>query len=69
MFFETTITVPLTRLRGLISLIEKIQTQAQEKNISDETILTARLAPDMLPFAKQIQIVSDNAKGMASRMA
>lgn len=69
MFFETTITVPLTRLRGLISLIEKIQPQAQEKNISDETILTARLAPDMLPFAKQIQIVSDNAKGMASRMA
>ncbi|MFZ2255378.1 MAG: DUF1993 domain-containing protein [Patescibacteria group bacterium] len=31
-------------------------------------MLDARLAPDMLPFSRQIQIATDNAKGMASRL-
>lgn len=69
MFFETTITLPLTRLRGLHSLIEKVEIQAKEKNITEESILSARLALDMFPFVKQIQIATDNAKGMASRLA
>jgi hypothetical protein len=30
--------------------------------MTDADILSLRLAPDMLPFVKQIQIVSDNAK-------
>jgi uncharacterized protein len=37
--------------------------------MTDADILALRLAPDMFPFSKQIQIVSDNAKGMASRLA
>lgn len=69
MFFETAITLPLTRLRGLHSLIEKVETEAKEKNITEESILSARLAPDMFPFVKQIQIATDNAKGIASRLA
>ena len=69
MFYESTITLPLTRLRGLVVLLEKIEPQVKEKNMSDTDILALRLAPDMFPFAKQIQIATDNAKGMASRMA
>lgn len=69
MFFESTITLPLARLRGLIVLLEKIESQANEKNMTDADVLGLRIAPDMFPFAKQIQIVTDNAKGMASRMA
>lgn len=37
--------------------------------MNDETILGLRLAPDMFPFVKQIQIASDNAKGMAARLS
>lgn len=69
MFYESTITLPLTRLRWLVVLLEKIEPQVKEKNMSDADILGLRLAPDMFPFAKQIQISTDNAKGMASRMS
>jgi hypothetical protein len=68
MFFETTITLPVARIKALISLIEKIQVQAKEKGIDDITILNYRLTEDMFPFSKQIQIASDNAKWMASRL-
>lgn len=69
MFYQTTVTLPISRMKALISLIDTITTQAQEKNMSDETILALSLSPDMLPFAKQIQIISDNAKGMVSRLS
>lgn len=69
MFYESTITLPLTRLKGLKVLLEKIEPQLETKNMTDADVLALRLAPDMFPFAKQIQIASDNAKWMASRMA
>lgn len=69
MFYESTVTLPMKRLKGLVVLIEKIEPQLSEKNMSDADVLALRLAPDMFAFAKQIQIATDNAKGMASRMA
>ena len=62
MFYQTAVSLPVSRMNALISLLEKVEIQAKEKNISDADILALRLAPDMLPFARQIQIVSDNAK-------
>lgn len=62
-------TLPTLRLKALRSLLEKVESQAKEKGINDATILDFRLAPDMLPLVKQIQIATDNAKGMASRLA
>ncbi len=69
MFYQTLVTLPTLRMKALLSLLEKVKIQASEKGIDDTTLLAYRLAPDMLPFARQIQIVSDNAKWMASRMA
>jgi uncharacterized protein len=57
------------RLKALIVLIDKVQAEAQSKGMDESTLLDARLAPDMFPFARQIQIVTDNAKGMACRLA
>lgn len=56
-------------MKALISLLETVEIQTKEKWMTDADILSLRLAPDMLPFVKQIQIVSDNAKWMASRLA
>jgi hypothetical protein len=56
-------------MRSMISILNKAQSWALEKEISEDDVLTARLAPDMLPFANQIRIMSDNAKGMASRLS
>jgi hypothetical protein len=36
---------------------------------TDEDILQARLAPDMFPFVRQVQIASDNAKSISARLA
>ncbi|GAB0174295.1 MAG: DUF1993 domain-containing protein [Candidatus Altimarinota bacterium] len=69
MFYDAVITLPKARLKGLLSLIEKIESQVKEKNMIDAEVLNLRLAPDMFSFAKQIQIATDNAKGMASRLA
>jgi len=69
MFYQTVVILPTLRIKALLSLLEKVRIQASEKGIDDATLLAYRLAPDMLPFSRQIQIISDNAKWMASRMS
>lgn len=69
MFYQTAVTMTSLRLKALIILIDKVQAEAQSKGMDESTLLDARLAPDMFPFARQIQIVTDNAKGMACRLA
>ena len=69
MFYQATITLPIVRLQWLLSLLDKVEIQAKEKGMSDTDVLELRLAPDMFALVKQIQIATDNAKGMASRMA
>ncbi len=46
----------------LSSLIDKADAFAAEKKIDPAVLVNARLAPDMLPFAGQIQRASDTAK-------
>lgn len=56
-------------LKTALHLIEKAQEFSKEKNVKEETILGLRLIADMFPFVKQIQIVSDNAKGAFARLS
>lgn len=60
------ITRALTNLRAILA---KADAHAQSKKIDASVFLNGRLAPDMLPLAKQVQIVSDNAKGIVARLA
>lgn len=69
MFYQATITLPTLRLRALLSLLDKVEIQAKEKWMTDAEVLDLKLTPDMFSLVKQIQIATDNAKGMASRMA
>ncbi|MBZ9654814.1 DUF1993 domain-containing protein [Phyllobacterium lublinensis] len=52
----------------LSSLIEKAEAYAAEKKIDPTVFVNARLAPDMLPFAGQIQRASDTAKATIGRL-
>ncbi len=63
--------VPLLKqlLRSLDAVLGKAEAHAREKNIDPAVLLQARLYPDMLPLTKQVQIASDNAKGIAARLA
>lgn len=64
-------TIPLLlRTQSTLShLINKAEAFMVEKGMNEADILGARLAPDMFPFVKQIQIATDNAKGIAARLA
>lgn len=58
--------------RGLTSLLawlDKAEAHAQARKFDVSQFLSMKLAPDMLPFTRQIQIASDGAKGCVSRLA
>ncbi len=60
----------LTRgLENLAAILHKAAAHAEAKKIAPEVFLNARLAPDMFPLVRQVQIVSDTAKGCAARLA
>lgn len=56
-------------LGSLDAILDKAAAYAEARKIAPQVLLTARLAPDMLDFTKQIQIASDNAKGISGRLA
>ncbi len=59
-------TPPMIRmLEALSKIIDKAVAETKDVN----GLLEARLAPDMHPFPRQIQIASDAAKGCAARLA
>ncbi len=59
-----------TRMLGhLLNWLDKADAHAAAKKFDPANYLTARLAPDMLPFTKQIQIACDAAKLGVARLA
>ncbi|HME68430.1 MAG TPA: DUF1993 domain-containing protein [Myxococcota bacterium] len=56
-------------LGNLLTWLDKAELHAQAKKFDVNVLLTARLAPDMLPFATQIQIAADAAKFGVARLA
>lgn len=52
-------------LTNLSAMIDK----ALAAGVTEATLLDARLAPDMHPFPRQIQMASDSAKGAIARLA
>ena len=56
-------------LGSLAHVLSKAEANATERKIDLQVFVNARLAPDMLPLKRQVQIASDNAKGMTSRLA
>jgi hypothetical protein len=56
-------------LTQLLHVMEKGVANAKARNFDTAVLVTARLAPDMLPFVKQIQLASDFAKNSMARLA
>ena len=56
-------------LGQVLTFIDKAAAYAEAKKFDSTVLVNARLAPDMLPFSKQIQIASDNAKFGVARLA
>jgi hypothetical protein len=59
-----------THTLGNLSLIlEKAAANAAQRKFDPGVLLSARLAPDMLPLTRQVQIASDIAKNSVARLA
>lgn len=59
----------MTKMLKQLSLwIDKAAAFADQKKIDIDVLLNARLAPNQYHFIKQIQVVSDMAKGGAARL-
>ena len=56
-------------LNNLSNILDKAQAHADAKKIDPAVLTQFRLFPDMLNFARQIQIASDTAKGVVARLA
>ena len=56
-------------LTNLDKVLTKAESDAEKRKIDPQVLVNGRLAPDMLPLVRQVQIMSDQAKGGASRLA
>jgi hypothetical protein len=56
-------------LTQLLVVMEKGVANAKTRNFDPNLFVTQRLAPDMLPFARQVQLASDFAKNSMARLA
>jgi uncharacterized protein len=56
-------------LGNLSALLEKGLAHARERKFEPAVLLNARLAPDMFPLTRQVQIACDVAKNSVARLA
>ena len=56
-------------LTALKTILAQASEHAASKSIEPDALLQARLAPDMFPLLKQVQIAADFSRGIAARLA
>jgi uncharacterized protein len=56
-------------LNALSAVLDKAAAFAAAKKIDPSVLLNSRLAPDMFPLTRQVQLATDLAKNGASRLA
>ena len=63
--------VPVFRqmLLALSAVLAKGEAHAEARNVKPEVLLQARLAIDMLPLVRQVQVACDFANSVSARLA
>lgn len=67
--YSASVPVLAHQLGAMLAWLDKAEAHAQARQFDAVNYLGLRLAPDMLPFTKQIQIACDMAKGCVARLA
>jgi hypothetical protein len=67
--YQASIPVFVRMLGNLSSILDKAVAHAEAKKIEPAVFINSRLAPDMYPLSRQVQIATDMAKGCAARLA
>jgi uncharacterized protein len=67
--YQASISFFVNSLGNLSEILAKGAAYAEAKKFDPFALVSARLAPDMHPLARQVQIATDAAKGCAARLA
>src|ERR1700733_6781353 len=67
--YQASIPVFVKQLNNLSAILKKAEANALARKIEPEVFINARLAPDMFPLSRQVQIATDGVKGCAARLA
>ncbi len=67
-FYQLSVVQMSTMLRNLDGQLDKVVAFAEAKDISPDSFVGFRLAPDMRPLAFQVQAACDTAKFTAGRL-
>ena len=67
--YQASVPVFVRMFGNLSAILDKAAAYAEAAKIDPAVLLNARLAPDMHPLTRQIQIASDAAKGCVARLA
>jgi len=67
--YQAAIPAFVQQLQALAGVLDKAEAHAAAKKIDPAVLLNARLFPDMFSFVRQVQLVTDFAKGAAARLA
>lgn len=67
--YQASVPVFTHNLKNLSAILDKAIAYAEKKKIEPSVLVNARLAPDMFPLSRQVQIASDMVKGGAARLA
>ncbi|MGZ4992109.1 MAG: DUF1993 domain-containing protein [Methylobacter sp.] len=67
--YQASIPAFVRMLGNLSAILDKAAAHAEAKKIDPAVFINARLAPDMFPLSRQIQIATDMVKGCAARLA
>lgn len=67
--YQVTVPLLVRSLTNLSAILQKAAAYQETKNIKPGVLENSRLAPDMYPLTKQVQIATDIAKGCAARLA
>lgn len=67
--YQASVPVAIRYMERLAAILKKAEDHATTKKIDPSVFINARLAPDMFPLARQVQIATDTVKGCAARLA
>jgi uncharacterized protein len=67
--YTSSIPVFVQSLRNLSTFLDQAVVFAEGKKIDETVLINARLAPDMFPLSRQIQIACDIVKAAGARLA
>ncbi len=62
--YQASIPSFLRMLGNLSAILDKAAAHAEAKKIDPSILVNARLAPDMFPLSRQVQIATDMVKGL-----